>query len=275
MMDPDVERLGALAERDYQTYVKTFADTPGVEVVVDRGILYRHGEPLDDDYLNAVFGAHLQEATVADRIADIVAILGAGGRAFRWTLWPSDTPRDLADRLVDAGFEESDAGPIMALELASYGNGPPVPPGLVLHEATTMDEIRRVSGFVVASTGAPDDGTSPFAMTFERLALEPARRWRMFGGEVDGTLVSSSALFTGTGVAGIYAVATTEAHRGRGYGGAVTAAAIDAGRELGADVAVLLASTMGYPVYRRLGFRDVGRVRFLRWAGAGRRNGTG
>jgi ribosomal protein S18 acetylase RimI-like enzyme len=68
-------------------------------------------------------------------------------------------------------------------------------------------------------------------------------------------------------VAGIYAVATDEPMRGRGYGRALTLAAMHAGREMGLDTAVLMASELGQPVYRRIGFREVGTVRFFRWPG--------
>ncbi len=224
------DRLGALVERDYQTWVESFAETPGVEIVLTPELRYRRAPAFDHEYLSAVFGAHLDPVVADATIAAVVDILGARGRAFLWTVWPSDGPPDLADRLVAGGFEALDPSPLMALDLASQPDASPSPPGLVIREATTLDDLRRVGAFAAGSAGDADDGQSRFALTFERLALEPAPRFRLFGGEVDGQLVASSGLFTGSGVAGIYAVATAEAHRGRGYGGALTHAAVEAGR---------------------------------------------
>jgi len=55
-------------------------------------------------------------------------------------------------------------------------------------------------------------------------------------------------------VAGIYWVATIEDHRRKGYGEALTWAALEAGRELGCTMGSLQASEMGKPVYARMGF---------------------
>ena len=78
---------------------------------------------------------------------------------------------------------------------------------------------------------------------------------------IDGVAVAAAALFVGAGVAGIYNVCTVPEARGRGIAGAVTAAALDEGAARGCRLAVLGSSEMGYPVYRRLGFRDVSRLR--------------
>jgi GNAT superfamily N-acetyltransferase len=80
---------------------------------------------------------------------------------------------------------------------------------------------------------------------------------RFFVGYVHGAPVACATLTVTEGVAGIASVGTLRSARGRGLGTAMTWAAVDAGRELGADVAYLAASPMGYPVYERMGFRRV------------------
>ena len=49
-------------------------------------------------------------------------------------------------------------------------------------------------------------------------------------------------------------MATPPEHRRRGYGEALTAAVLRAGRELGCTTGCLQASNMGKPVYERMGF---------------------
>lgn len=256
------------AERDYWTWIEAFADTECVEVVIEPDVRYRIGD-VDHEYLNHVYGARLEPETAGERIADLVARVGLGRRPFTWTVWPSDRPHDLRDRLVAAGFESEGDGPLMAVPLADAPDPGPAPKELEIRRVAEPTALAELSAFVASSMGDRPDLVAPFAATFERLILEPDPRIVQFAGWVDGDLVSASALFTGSGAAGIYGVMTSEATRGRGYGRALTAATMEEGRRRGLDVAVLMASALGEPVYRRLGFRDVGRVTFLRWPGPG------
>jgi GNAT superfamily N-acetyltransferase len=59
------------------------------------------------------------------------------------------------------------------------------------------------------------------------------------------------------GIAVIYTVGVRPRSRRRGYGQAITWAAIQAGRERGCDSSYLQASEMGLPVYKRMGFQVV------------------
>ena len=64
---------------------------------------------------------------------------------------------------------------------------------------------------------------------------------------------------------GVYAVWTREHARRRGLGRAVTGAVIQAGiRAWGSRIAVLHSTEMGFPVYRSLGFGQVGSVGLYR-----------
>jgi GNAT superfamily N-acetyltransferase len=65
-------------------------------------------------------------------------------------------------------------------------------------------------------------------------------------------------LFDGAGVASVFGVAVAPSARGRGIGAAITLTAFDEARALGHRYGVLFATELGAPVYRRIGFRDVG-----------------
>lgn len=80
--------------------------------------------------------------------------------------------------------------------------------------------------------------------------------WAHFAGTADGELVATTSLLLGGEVAGIYHVATLSSARGRGYGSALTHAALLYAIDHGAREAALQSSELGLSVYRSLGFRE-------------------
>ena len=73
-------------------------------------------------------------------------------------------------------------------------------------------------------------------------------------GDGEGPHRAAAAVYVTHGVAGIGWVGTVPDHRGKGYGEAVTWATIQEGFRRGAAIANLQASSMGRPIYERMGF---------------------
>jgi predicted acetyltransferase len=82
---------------------------------------------------------------------------------------------------------------------------------------------------------------------------------------LDGKPVATSQLFTSAAVAGIYNVTCLPEARNKGIGAAITMAPLRDAVEMGYCVGILQASDMGYPVYKRLGFEDFGKLSLYYW----------
>lgn len=92
---------------------------------------------------------------------------------------------------------------------------------------------------------------------FERLlprSVLAARGVRTYIGHVGGEAVTTALGVTAEDSVAIFNVATPPAHRGRGYGAAVTARAVADGLAAGAEWAWLQSSPSGYRIYEALGF---------------------
>jgi len=79
-------------------------------------------------------------------------------------------------------------------------------------------------------------------------------------GFAGGVPVSMVALVKAPATLGIYSLGTLPEHRRRGFGEALLRAAVARKQSAAARELLALESTeAGYPLYRRMGFRDVAR----------------
>jgi hypothetical protein len=83
---------------------------------------------------------------------------------------------------------------------------------------------------------------------------------------LDGVPSAAAQLLLSHGIGGVYWVGTVESARGKGLGEVVTRAVTNRAFELGAAAVTLQASSMGEPIYARLGYETLYRYHGLvRW----------
>jgi hypothetical protein len=175
-----------------------------------------------------------------------------GERKLPFQLTFRDAARAPARALEGAGFTlRPDPTPGMALPLPAVA--PPAPAGLAIEEVCTPEQLVAFREAAFRGFGYPVAAAHIFMN--ERLLAHP--NVRLYAGKSDGAVVATSLLVVTGAVAGIYWVGTLEEQRRRGYGAALTWAAVAGGIEAGCRVASLQASALGYPVYARMGFAHV------------------
>jgi len=231
----------------------------------DRGVL---GIPRDDHdtvvissrvpspIFNLVI-ARNPELTV-DAIREIIDRYRQNQLPFRWVMLPSQTGSALVSRLETAGLVRRSTSPAMVLALDDLKRSHPKPPNLhlepVLDFAGLEDFTRTLNA---ADFHAPEE----VARELPAL-LQPGPKESRLGllvGRENARPVATSLRFCSEGAVGIYAVSTLLEARGRGIGSTMTYDAIEDGREAShAPYAVLVSTTLGFPVYRRLGFEVCG-----------------
>ncbi len=161
------------------------------------------------------------------------------------------------DGLLAAGREAGlrDAGGPPGMVLPEIGEIPAPPAGLEIRLAGSSDVLRAHREVVAAGFGMPVE-IAERLVADSLLACDDAS---IAVGYADGVPVTTALLARSGATAGIYNVATLPDRQGRGYGAAATWAVIAEGARRGCTHSVLQASDAGYPVYRRMGFVDVGR----------------
>jgi GNAT superfamily N-acetyltransferase len=153
-----------------------------------------------------------------------------------------------SDALEAAGFHRTRETPAMVLEPIHATRDSIA--GLEIEQVEAGRPLEEFQAAAFRGFGMPEQAGALFLT--EQLHATPGVIFYL--GRLDGIPVCTSMLVRTGKVAGIYWVATVEAHRGKGLGEAITAAAAEAGAEAGCRVASLQASQAGQPVYRRMGF---------------------
>ena len=209
------------------------------------------------DGTNCIYEVNLAPERAEAGIDGIIARFREKGLYPAWWIGPSARPRDL-DRLLRARefrVLETDTG--MALELDRRLPGAALREGLRL---IRIEDPRRL--LEVLEIFGPGVGLSPLEYRQEHaalvnLGLGPGQPFQHFAGLLGEELVSSTSFFRMGETAVLDYVSSSPAHRGKGFAKAVFAAALKEARERGCRRAVLLATEMGRPFYRSLGFQEL------------------
>jgi ribosomal protein S18 acetylase RimI-like enzyme len=232
----------------------------GATVVMDDGCLLGAGSSDNPAISNAAFRLDdgLDPAELLGRAREF---FGARGRGFTlWTRGDEPQDRDLLEAARAQGLNPFFEMPEMVME--GRAEQTPLPAGYELRRLAGEEEAAdywRVARESYASIGFPPEVFDHYDDHSGLVAENAVALLAYRGGEplaIAMTIVSD-------GVAGIYWVGTAEGARGQGLGRAITAAAVNAGFDLGADVTSLQASPMGEPIYRAMGFEKVYDYRLL------------
>jgi GNAT superfamily N-acetyltransferase len=115
-------------------------------------------------------------------------------------------------------------------------------------DASGLDDHRRA-----VTEGFGGDASVATAMLGVGLLDLP--ECAVYVGYLEGQPVTAGLGWRTGRTIGVYNIATIPPARRRGYGEAMTARVVADGEAAGCDVAALQASTMGRPIYERMGFR--------------------
>lgn len=197
---------------------------------VFNSVFYEDGEPL--------LGALDELAAAYD---------GAGVRA--WTVWVPEADTAVAEGLAAAGHA-LDANPRdMGMELDEL-RSPEPDPELAVREEMDMEILARINE--VAYGWARGE--------FDLLAGAELPDFRVYLADLEGEAVATAATWDHGTDCVIEWVATLPEARGRGISGRLMAHALADAPRRGLATTTLQATKLGYPVYRRLGYRDYGTV---------------
>ena len=196
------------------------------ERAVANAVLFRTPAELEDAY---------------DEVAAAYAEIGAN-----WTVWVHPEGREASTALLAERGHFLDADP------AAMGRTLAEPPADALEDWTADGDL--------ADVGRVNDrsypfGTDSWSRAIAGLALDGVHIYvERRGGEPVATLM----IVDSDGHSEVQMVAVVPEARGSGLAGKLLAHGLADAAERGSESVTLIATKLGYPVYRRLGFENVG-----------------
>jgi GNAT superfamily N-acetyltransferase len=222
---------------------RIYAEVGHGELIAEEGVQATviPGSP-KRSFFNSVFYDDAERLIA--RLLDLAeAYEQAGVRA--WTVWVPASDERTGEALAEAGHK-LDAEP-RAMGLALEELRMPDPDS-ALEIRTGMDmplvlEINEIAYGYAAGDFPP---------------MDPLPGMQLYQGHLDGEVVGTTVIWDRGVDCEISMVATLPEARGHGIAGRVLARALADARERGQRASTLIATKLGYPVYEKLGYRDVG-----------------
>ncbi|WP_328609178.1 N-acetyltransferase [Amycolatopsis sp. NBC_00345] len=220
---------------------------------------------LDDADFNGVYDPVLPSAE-ADRGAvldRVMAPFEAAGRPMAWHLDLARTRPWLPSALRARGLRYYETEPgLLADPIPDFESS--TVDGLAIVPLPATEDALRTWAEVYCGEEGTGQVQRLTRLRLARAAAEEQPTTHLLG-FADGRPVCCAAVFPGTRAALVERVVTAEAWRGRGYGTAITRAAMDVALGRGCTRAVLTSSPDGQRIYERLGFRTECRVTRYLW----------
>lgn len=250
----EAELVSAVHENLYALF-RSMQVIPGSELMESDSLGLHHAS-LSNPMFRGAWKTRLSSEEAETKIGEVLDwFKQRKAPSFFWWTDAQTKPADLVERLSRLGFD-TNFEPGMVVNLHELKEDVQSPNGLdIIHarDQKSLADWRDV--FVEAFKTTSPDGQAWVDAT---LAIKQENvPWQLYVGYIERQPVSTSILFNGAGVAGIYAVCTIHRERNKGIGAAMTLKPLLEALNKGYHFAVLFASTMGYPVYKRLGFREV------------------
>ena len=261
LSDLSPKSLAAASKASLLAYFHRLRDSP--QATVHEGpYQFRWTTPVPHPWFNGIICSQPPMQNANQLVEETLAYFRSKHvPSFSWWLSPEVEPTAWAKHLSPYGFQYADQTPGMAIDLADL---PPLPQSPL--SIRPIEDQRALNEWVqtfIRGYEIPEEMAPAFMELYSSLGF--TLPLRQYTGYLDGEPVATSALFTGSGVAGIYNVGTIPTARGKGVGSAMTLVPLYEARTMGYRAGVLQSSEMGYSVYQRLGFRELCKIDHFYW----------
>ncbi len=206
---------------------------------------------LPDDTFNVVLDADFSSAEANKKILEVTNYFTQKNIPFSWWVSPFDKPDDLPEQLERNGYQNTENNTAMYFDLDAWNGHASSIPQLEIIRAKDEKTLHDFA-LVLANDEAA------FKKYFSWIAsiLTDDDPIEYYVGYVNDKPVVRGLSCYFAQVAGLHWLSTAPDERRKGYGAAMQQYRLKRAKELGYHIAVLQASSEGYSLYQRLGYKE-------------------
>ncbi len=255
-----------MVEDNAAEFMRALAQDSAAELVVTPELTRFSNTAIVSPMFNGVVQTNLTPERVEAAIVETEAYFQARRRRMAfWWVGPSTQPTDLEDYLLPHGWSLNDLhAPSMAVDLHQLPAAVQTPAGFSIEVVRDTAGAQAWADVFNLAYHTPALAGQAWADAFSRFGPEQAP-FRLYLARLAGRPVATNMLVKAAGVAGAFGVGVVPEARGQGLGQAITLAPYLDARDEGYHIGVLFSTEMGRPVYRRLGFQEVGTISRYVW----------
>lgn len=208
---------------------------------------------LADDTFNYALDADFTSLNADEKISEVTDYFNQKKSPFSWWVSPHDKPRDFPTHLENNGYGKTENNYAMYLDLDAWDGAIFSVPKLNIIRA--IDE-KTLHDFALVL--AHDKAAFKTYFSWIASVLTDDDPIEYYVGYVNGKPVVRGLSCYFAQVAGLHWLSTVPSERRKGYGRAMQEYRLKRAKDLGYHIAVLQASSEGYPLYQKLGYKEAG-----------------
>src|SRR5215208_4153060 len=242
LTNPSEAELASAVQENLFASFRSMQVIAGCELVENASLNLHHAFP-GNPIFKGVWKTRFSPAETETKIDEVLNWFDArGAHSFFWWTDPETQPPDLVERLMRRGFDgDLEGDPGMVMNLHDLSEDLPTPGKFNIVKVMEQKSLEDWRDAFAEAFEMPISGGQAWVDATNSAGLENAP-WQMYVGYLDRKPVSSSILFLGAGVAGVYGVGTIPEARNQGIGAAMTLKPLRETREQGYHFAVLSSS---------------------------------
>jgi len=258
--------LGNLVKSNLYDFFKIFSRSRGTDMLVTQNYV-RWNTPVAHPWFKGMLCLNPTTCLDSHLVQDTINYFSTHHAPnFSWWFSPELPAQAWKPLLEPFGLCFDDNTPGMAVELSAIKKKQKLLADFTIQVVEDEDTLKVWVKTFIEGYGLPSTETAGLFKLLHGMGLDLPLRYYL--GYWQGKPVATSSLFLSEDAAGVYCVATIPQARGNGFGTALTLAPLRDAKDLGNQVGILQSSDAGFPIYQRLGFRQVGTMDYYYWSGS-------